>query len=90
MAVNGKQGLEMLAQERPDLVFLDYMMPVMDGAGLLRGRAADPSLRDIPVVIMSSLPEATVAERCHRLHGLNAQAQVTDVVSLTKRLIGAP
>jgi CheY-like chemotaxis protein len=64
MAANGKHGLEMLAQERPDLVFLDYMMPVMDGAGLLRCMAAAPSLRDIPVVIMSSLPEATVAERC--------------------------
>ena len=61
MAANGKQGLEMLAQERPDLVFLDYMMPVMDGANVLHSMAADPSLRDIPVVMMSSLPEITVA-----------------------------
>ena len=45
-------------------MFLDYMMPVMDGAGLLRGMAGDASLRDIPVVMMSSLPEPTVAERC--------------------------
>ena len=34
-AINGRHGLEMLAQERPDLVFLDYMMPVMDGAAML-------------------------------------------------------
>ena len=38
-AANGKQGLEVLAKERPDLVFLDYMMPVMDGAAMLRGMA---------------------------------------------------
>src|SRR4051794_35074832 len=64
VAVNGKQGLEMLGREPPDLIFLDYMMPVMDGAALLRNMAADPPLRDIPVVVMSSLPEATVAEHC--------------------------
>ena len=43
-ASNGRQGLEALMQERPDLVFLDYMMPVLDGAGVLRGMAAEPLL----------------------------------------------
>lgn len=41
-AINGKRGLETMMMERPDLIFLDYMMPVMDGAGLLRSMAADP------------------------------------------------
>ena len=63
-AMNGKQGLEMLAAERPDLIFTDYMMPVMDGAAMLGAIAADPGLRDIPVVVMSSMPEMTIAERC--------------------------
>ena len=39
-------------------------MPVLDGAGLLRAMADDPELRGIPVVLMSSLPEKTVIERC--------------------------
>jgi len=63
-AMNGRQGLEMLAAERPDLVFTDYMMPVMDGAAMLGAIAADPGLQGIPVVVMSSMPEAVVAERC--------------------------
>ncbi len=63
-AMNGKQGLEMLAAEHPDLIFTDYMMPVMDGAAMLGAIAADPGLRDIPVVVMSSMPEMTIAERC--------------------------
>jgi CheY-like chemotaxis protein len=91
IAVNGKQGLERLAQEHPDLVFLDYMMPVMNGAGLLRSMAADPSLRDIPVVMMSSLPEATVVERCVGYTAfMRKPFKITDVVSLTERLIGRP
>ncbi len=64
IAMNGKQGLEVLAQERADLVFCDYMMPVMDGAAMLSAMAADPTLRSIPVVMMSSMREAAVAEHC--------------------------
>jgi CheY-like chemotaxis protein len=41
------------------------MMPVMDGAGLLRALAANPEFKAIPVVIMSSMPEAAIQERCH-------------------------
>jgi CheY-like chemotaxis protein len=63
-AMNGKLGLEALARDRPDIVFMDYMMPVMDGSVMLAAMQADPSLRNIPVVMMSSMPEATVAERC--------------------------
>jgi CheY-like chemotaxis protein len=63
-AMNGKEGLDLLAQERPDLVLSDYMMPVMDGAAMLGAIAADPGLRSIPVVMMSSMSEMAVAERC--------------------------
>jgi CheY-like chemotaxis protein len=63
-AMNGRQGLEVLAQERADLVFCDYMMPVMDGAAMLGAMADDPTLRGIPVVMMSSMREVAVAEHC--------------------------
>ncbi len=63
-AANGKQGLEVLAKERPDLVFLDYMMPVMNGAAMLHAMAQNPSLNGIPVVVMSSIPQASVAKHC--------------------------
>jgi len=88
-AVNGRQGLELLTGERPDLVFLDYMMPVMDGSAVLRSIADDLSLRDIPVVMMSSLPEATVAERCNGyVIFMRKPFKISHVISLTKRLIG--
>ncbi len=63
-AVNGKHGLEVLTLECADLVFLDFMMPVMDGGVMLEAMMADSVYRDIPVVMMSPVLEATIAERC--------------------------
>jgi CheY-like chemotaxis protein len=62
-ATNGRQALDRAAEEKPSLVVTDFMMPIMDGAALLAAMAADASLADIPVVIMSSIAEVTVAER---------------------------
>jgi CheY-like chemotaxis protein len=61
IAANGRQGLERLAEERPDIILLDVMMPVLDGPGMLQAMAKYPALQDLPVVLMSSLPERTVA-----------------------------
>ena len=88
IAVNGKQGLEVLTTEHPDLVFLDYMMPVMNGAGLLRLMAQNPALDGVPVVMMSSIPEATVAEHCSGyVTFMRKPFRIVDVVSLAERLI---
>ena len=59
-AANGRQGLERLAEAQVDIVLLDMMMPVMNGPAMLAAMAADPVLSGIPVIILSSLPEATV------------------------------
>ena len=63
LAINGRQGFTLAVQERPDLVFLDFMMPILDGAATLKLMKADPVTAQIPVIIMSSLSEATIAER---------------------------
>jgi CheY-like chemotaxis protein len=59
-AANGKQALERLAEARADIVLLDMMMPVMSGPAMLRAMFADPDLRGIPVIVLSSLPQATI------------------------------
>lgn len=63
-ASNGAQALRRLDETRPDLVIADFMMPVLDGAGLVKALRERPDTAAIPVVLMSSLPEAAVAERC--------------------------
>ncbi len=63
-AANGKQGLEVMAEHPPDLVLLDYMMPLLDGAGVLKAMRATPTLAAVPVIMMSAVPESVVRARC--------------------------
>jgi CheY-like chemotaxis protein len=63
-ACNGKQGLVRLSEEKPDVILLDLMMPILSGGGMLRAMASEPTHRRIPVIMMSGLSEEAVAERC--------------------------
>lgn len=63
LAINGRLALAEMAKEPPDLVLLDVMMPVLDGVGTLTEMRADARLRDIPVVMMTALPEALPRDR---------------------------
>jgi CheY-like chemotaxis protein len=60
-ASNGQQGLDRAKERRPDLILLDLMMPIMGGTSMLKALREEPGLRDVPVIIMSSLPESTVS-----------------------------
>lgn len=62
-AANGKQGLERIAENRPDLVISDFMMPIMNGAEMARAIRADSIGPAIPIIMMSSVPENSVRER---------------------------
>jgi class 3 adenylate cyclase len=66
-AENGREALESLRKQRVDLVLLDIEMPEMDGYQVLAALAADTQLRDIPVVMMSSLEEVDGVARCIEL-----------------------
>lgn len=88
-AVNGKHGLEALAQEQADLIFLDHMMPVMNGTAMLNDLAADPALRRVPVVVMSVLSELSIAERFSEHAGfIHKPFGVTQIVAITEQLLG--
>jgi signal transduction histidine kinase/DNA-binding response OmpR family regulator/ABC-type sugar transport system substrate-binding protein len=52
-ARDGREALELIEQERPDLVILDLMMPELDGFGVLEAMQADESSRAIPVVVLT-------------------------------------
>lgn len=88
-AMNGREGMDLLAREQPQLVFCDHMMPVMDGPAMLEAMAADSVLRGIPVVMMSALPEKAVAERCSGYVAfLHKPFKLPQFLDMVERLLG--
>jgi CheY-like chemotaxis protein len=87
-AIHGRQGLERLHEAKPDLVLVDFMMPVLNGPGMLRAMAEDEPYRHIPVVIMSALPEATVAQATGAYAGfIRKPFRLRDLMEMVERLL---
>jgi len=61
VAKNGAEALELLKQNRPDLVLTDVMMPEVSGLDLTRTIKRDPSLRHIPVILLTARGENEAA-----------------------------
>ena len=53
-ANDGKEALQKVAEENPDLVVLDVMMPYMDGFEVLQNLRRNQSTRDIPVIMLTA------------------------------------
>jgi len=66
-AQNGREALELIKEQTPDLILLDLMMPEMDGFAVLDGLRSKESTRDIPVIILTArLLSAADLERCNQ------------------------
>ena len=66
-AESGMKALKSMAQIRPSLVFLDYMMPEMDGLEVLRRMRADVALKTIPVVMFTANESAKFRAEAEQL-----------------------
>jgi two-component system alkaline phosphatase synthesis response regulator PhoP len=53
-ALDGEQALAKVAQDKPDLIVLDIMMPKLDGYETCKALKSDPETRDIPVILLSA------------------------------------
>lgn len=53
-AFDGKDGLEKIQSEKPDLVVLDVMMPYMDGFEVLKNLRRDPATENLPVIMLTA------------------------------------
>ena len=55
VAYNGSEGLTLAQEVRPDVIILDVIMPGEDGFQILEKLRADPTLADVPVIMLTSL-----------------------------------
>ena len=55
LAGSAKEGLQMMRERRPDAVTIDLMMPEIGGLGLLAEKDADPSIRDVPALVLTAV-----------------------------------
>lgn len=62
-AVDGKEGLERMREEKPDLVLLDLIMPGVGGFEVLEEAKKDPEIESIAIVILSNLGQKSEVER---------------------------
>lgn len=68
-AANGEEGLAAARAKTPDLILLDFVMPRMNGYEMCRELAADPKLRDVPVILMSAKGDQ-IGDRFVKVMGL--------------------
>mgnify|MGYP002776994610 CR=1 FL=1 len=62
-AASGKEGLSKAANEQPDAILLDVMMPDMDGIATLQALQANPDTKSIPVILMTAKAQAADRRR---------------------------
>ncbi len=90
-AANGRQALERLTQHpRPDLIISDYMMPILNGAGMLEAMRGVETQRGIPCIMMSSMPEQNVRQRVSGLAAfIRKPFDLVEVIELVASVLSA-
>lgn len=94
-ARDGQQALRALHDETPDLILLDFYMPVLDGAETLKGIRKQTRTVKTPVVMMSGIPESMVRRRHAGFDAfLRKPFGLDDLLKVVKQLLkggdGAP
>jgi CheY-like chemotaxis protein len=73
-AADGSEGLQLLKEQKPDVVTCDISMPLMNGFEFLLAAKKDPEVRDIPIVIITAVGQE---EETARALEMGADACIT-------------
>lgn len=88
-ASNGKEGLEKVANERPDLILLDINMPVMDGHEMLERLKNQPDIKDIPVIMLTAYSDKRDIAKAAELGIADYVTKPFDFTELTEKISNA-
>src|SRR5579885_1973552 len=66
-ALTGNEGLDLAKKEHPDVIFLDQVLPDMNGNLVLEQLKADPDTKHIPIAILSNFNQDTLVENAMKI-----------------------
>ena len=84
-AKNGEEALRMMKEEKPDLVILDVMMPVMDGWITSLNMKKDDGLSDVPILFLSAKSD-NLSKNIGKLSGEDYIEKPFDLRDLNERV----
>lgn len=91
VAVDGQNAIDLIPKEKPDLIFLDLLLPGIDGFEVLKKIKADDQTKNIPVVVFSNLGQKEDIEKAHSLGAtdflVKANFTLDDVVAKIKEIL---
>lgn len=93
VAYDGKEGLEAVKEQKPDIIVLDVMMPVMDGHATCAALKKDPATKDIPIILLTAVAERVTTSKYSHRDMLESEAEdympkpvdPTELLSLIRR-----
>lgn len=86
MATNGEDALALVAMEPPDLILLDINMPGMDGFEVCRRLKHLSNARDIPIIFLTALDDASTISKGFQLGGVDYITKPIDVTEVQARV----
>ncbi|MDC0835243.1 adenylate/guanylate cyclase domain-containing protein [Geitlerinema sp. CS-897] len=86
VASSGREALETIAEELPDLILLDILMPDVDGLETCQALKADPNTRDVPVIFLSALHETFDKVKAFDVGGADYVTKPFEVAELLARI----
>ncbi|KKQ72378.1 MAG: Response regulator receiver protein [Berkelbacteria bacterium GW2011_GWB1_38_5] len=66
-ASNGEDGFKMAKEQKPDVILLDIIMPRYNGLDVLKDIKNDPEIKNIPVFLLTNLPQESSGEKAKQL-----------------------
>ncbi len=91
VAENGEEAIKYLEKNKPDLVILDLILPIMDGFEVLRRMRVHPDWKDIKVIVLSVLGQEEDKARIHALgvegYFVKSKVSIMEVVDAIKKVL---
>ena len=90
-AVDGEQAMKLVAEENPDIIMLDILLPAIDRFEILSRLKADPKTKKIPVILLSNLGQKADIDRGQELGAarflIKATVTLDEIISEIKTVI---